>query len=583
MKVKTIGIDLAKEVFGVHGVDARGKSLVHKRVSRKHLLGLLAKLEPCLVGMEACGSAHHWAREIEKLGHTVKLMSPQFVAPYRKGNKNDPNDAEAICEAVTRPSMRFVPIKSEAQQDLQALHRVREQLLKSRTALVNQVPGLLGEHGIVAPRGIAHLRRLMVEILAEPASRGLSGLFGETLFEIAERLRFLDERIRTYDLRIGRVFAHDERCQRLTKVEGVGPLVSRPVNKCSIADAAFDLMGGFGPAEGFGIFVPVGQEAGDGLLQARDAVEAAAANGLRGDQAEPALDQVEPRGAGRGEVQMEARVRDQPLFDRGMLVGSVVVADQMQLQLGIALGQRLQEDDELGVPMAPVATPMDLAAGHLQRSEQAGGAVAQVIMGHADGQPGPHRQRRLGAVKRLNLRLFVHAQHQRALRRVQIEPDDIGQLGVELRVAAELEGFDPVRLEPILLPDAMDCGRRQPDLLGQAPRAPMGRRLGLAQRRADYRLLLGRGNPPRAAHTRLGAQPIESRAPIAPPPQTNRGLGYPKPRCQTADTLTRRAAQHHPRSGRQRLRDTLRPQPVLQLGSICSAYFHPASLYAHPE
>ena len=140
-------------------------------LARKHLLGLLAKLEPCLVGMEACGSAHHWAREIEKLGHTVKLMSPQFVKPYRKGNKNDPNDAEAICEAVTRPSMRFVPIKSAAQQDLQALHRVREQLLKSRTALVNQVRGLLGEHGIVAPRGIAHLRRLLVEILADPEAQ----------------------------------------------------------------------------------------------------------------------------------------------------------------------------------------------------------------------------------------------------------------------------------------------------------------------------------------------------------------------------------------------------------------------------
>jgi hypothetical protein len=153
--------------------------------------------------------------------------------------------------------------------------------------------------------------------------------------------------------------------------------VLRPVNKCSIADAAFDLIGGFGPTEGFGVFVPVGQEAGDGLLQARDAVEAAAANGLRGDQAEPALDQVEPRGAGRGEVQMEARVGGQPLFDRGMLVGPVVVTDQMQLQLGIALGQRLQEDDELGVPMAPVATPTDLAAGHLQRGEQAGSAVAQ--------------------------------------------------------------------------------------------------------------------------------------------------------------------------------------------------------------
>jgi transposase len=148
------------------------------------------------------------------------------VKPYRKGNKNDPNDAEAICEAVSRPSMRFVPVKSAAQQDVQALHRVREQLLKSRTALVNQVRGLLGEHGIVAPRGIARLCRLLSELLADPEGSGLSGLLGETLVEIAGRLRFLDERIGAYDLRIGRVFAHDERCQRLAKVEGVGPLVA---------------------------------------------------------------------------------------------------------------------------------------------------------------------------------------------------------------------------------------------------------------------------------------------------------------------------------------------------------------------
>ncbi len=226
MKIKTIGIDLAKDVFGVHGVDARGKALVHRRVTRKHLLGLLAKLEPCLVGMEACGSAHHWAREIEQLGHTVKLMSPQFVKPYRKGNKNDPNDAEAICEAVSRPSMRFVPIKSAAQQDVQALHRVREQLLKSRTALVNQVRGLLGEHGIIAPRGIAHARRLLLEILADPERHGLSELFREALQEIAERLRFLDERAGAYDDRIERVFKQDERCKRLAKIEGVGPLVA---------------------------------------------------------------------------------------------------------------------------------------------------------------------------------------------------------------------------------------------------------------------------------------------------------------------------------------------------------------------
>ena len=146
-------------------------------------------------------------------------MSPQFVKPYRKGNKIDPNDAEAICEAVTRPSMRFVPVKSAAQQDVQALHRVREQLLKSRTALVNQVRGLLGKHGIIAPRGIANLRRLLSELLADPESSGLSGLLSETLVEISGRLRFFDERIGAYDLRIGRVFSDDERCQRLARLK----------------------------------------------------------------------------------------------------------------------------------------------------------------------------------------------------------------------------------------------------------------------------------------------------------------------------------------------------------------------------
>jgi transposase len=142
---------------------------MRKRLVRKHLLEFMSKLPACLVGLEACTSAHYWARELGQLGHRVKLMSPRFVKPYRKSEKNDANDAEAICEAVARPSMRFVPIKSAAQQDLQALHRVREQLLKSRTALVNQVRGLLAEHGIVAPRGIARARRLLVETLTEPS------------------------------------------------------------------------------------------------------------------------------------------------------------------------------------------------------------------------------------------------------------------------------------------------------------------------------------------------------------------------------------------------------------------------------
>ena len=229
VKVTTIGIDVAKDVFGLHGVDGEGRVAFKKRLVRSRLLEFLSKLPPCLVGIEACSSAHYWARKIEQLGHRVRLMSPRFVKPYRKSDKNDANDAEAICEAVTRPSMRFVPIKSEAQHEVQALHRVREQLLKSRTALVNQVRGLLAEHGIVAPQGIARARRLLLEILADPERHGLSGLFSETLQEMAERLRFLDERVGGYDDRIERVFKQDERCRRLAKIEGVGPLVATAV------------------------------------------------------------------------------------------------------------------------------------------------------------------------------------------------------------------------------------------------------------------------------------------------------------------------------------------------------------------
>ncbi len=144
MKVTTIGIDLAKDVFGLHGVDGEGRVTFKRRLVRSRLLEFLSQLPRCLVGLEACSSAHYWAREIERLGHRVRLMSPRFVKPYRKSDKNDANDAEAICEAVTRASMRFVPIKSEAQHEVQALHRVREQLLKSRTALVNQVRGPSG-------------------------------------------------------------------------------------------------------------------------------------------------------------------------------------------------------------------------------------------------------------------------------------------------------------------------------------------------------------------------------------------------------------------------------------------------------
>jgi transposase len=225
MKTTTLGIDLAKSIFRVHGVDARGVAVLRRQFTRRQLLPFLMKLSPCLVGMEAGPGAHFWVREISKFGHQVQLMSPHLVKPYVKGNKNDANDAAAICEAVGRPSMRFVPNKSTAQQDVQALHRIRAQLIKWRTALANEIRGLLAEYGVVVTRGIAPLRR-MLPVIIEDSENRLSGLFREMLIEMAERLRGLDERIRQYDLRVARVFGQDERCQRLAKVEGVGPLTA---------------------------------------------------------------------------------------------------------------------------------------------------------------------------------------------------------------------------------------------------------------------------------------------------------------------------------------------------------------------
>jgi transposase len=223
MKVTRLGIDLAKSVFRMHGVDERGVMVLRRQLTRKQLLPLVAKLPPCLIGLEACAGAHHWAREFEQFGHTVKLMSGHFVAPYRKSQKNDGNDAEAICEAVSRPSMRFVPVKKAAQQDVQALHRIRSQLIKWRTALANEIRGLLAEYGIVVSKGMAPLRRALPSILEDEAGK-LSGFFREMLHEMGDRLKLLDERLRQYDRRVERIFGQDERCQRLAQVEGVGPL-----------------------------------------------------------------------------------------------------------------------------------------------------------------------------------------------------------------------------------------------------------------------------------------------------------------------------------------------------------------------
>ena len=225
MQITTVGIDLAKNVFRLHGCDAQGRPVLRKQLARRQLLSFVANLPRCLVAMEACASAHYWAREIEKLGHQVRLISPRFVKPYVKANKNDASDAEAICEAASRPSMRFVAVKSTAQQEVQAVHRVRQQLVKTRTALVNQARGLLAEFGIVVAQGVGRLRRALPTIL-EDRENGLSGVMRELLGEIGERLRFIDDRLHKYDLTIQRLFRQDERCQRVAAVEGVGPLVA---------------------------------------------------------------------------------------------------------------------------------------------------------------------------------------------------------------------------------------------------------------------------------------------------------------------------------------------------------------------
>ncbi len=168
MQVTIAGIDLAKNVFCLHGCDTNGKPVLRKQLARRQILGFLANLPRCLVAMEACASAHYWAREIEHLGHQVRLIGPRFVKPYVKTNKNDASDAEAICEAAGRPTMRLVAVKSTAQQDVQAVHRVRQQLMKNRTALVNQARGLLAEYGIVVAQGVARLRRALPTILRFP-------------------------------------------------------------------------------------------------------------------------------------------------------------------------------------------------------------------------------------------------------------------------------------------------------------------------------------------------------------------------------------------------------------------------------
>jgi transposase len=228
MKFTRCGLDIAKQVFQVHGVNERGVVQGRKTLARAKVLEFFAQLPPCLVGMEACGGAHYWARQLSQLGHTVKLMAAQFVKPYRKGGKNDPNDAEAICEAVGRPNMHFVAVKSEEQQAVLMVHRARSLVVANRTALVNQIRGLLGEFGVVVRPGVASLRRQLPQIL-QNAESGLPPLAREVLAGLLEQFRELDEHLRQYDLKIRELAQQSEPARRLMQIESIGPMTATAI------------------------------------------------------------------------------------------------------------------------------------------------------------------------------------------------------------------------------------------------------------------------------------------------------------------------------------------------------------------
>ncbi|WP_431113013.1 IS110 family transposase [Variovorax paradoxus] len=235
MKITTVGIDLAKNVFQVHGVDEHGKAVLKKQLRRDQVAAFFVNLPPCLIGMEACGSAHHWARKLEGMGHAVRLMAPQFVKPYVKTNKNDAADAEAICEAVGRPNMRFVPVKNIEQQAVLALHRVRQAFVRARTAQANQIRGLLGEFGIVIPQGIGYIANRVPELI-EDGANDLPGAFRLLVQRLLDHFKDLDRQVEELEAKIQAWHRGSELSRKLAEVPGIGPITASAL-VASIGDA----------------------------------------------------------------------------------------------------------------------------------------------------------------------------------------------------------------------------------------------------------------------------------------------------------------------------------------------------------
>lgn len=234
-EITTIGVDLAKNVFQLHGADQLGRAVLRKQLKRAQFLSFFVNLPPVLVAMESCSSAHHWARQLSKLGHRVRLIAPQFVKPFVQGSKNDVSDAHAICEAAMRPTMRFVPVKTIEQQSTLALHRARQGLIRARTAQINQIRALMGEFGWVSPQG---LQQLLAHLPAqlEQARETVPAVFIELIEQLRGQLLSLSERIETITKLIAQTISNDPVAQRLQTIPGIGPL-SASALAASVGDA----------------------------------------------------------------------------------------------------------------------------------------------------------------------------------------------------------------------------------------------------------------------------------------------------------------------------------------------------------
>ena len=228
MNVKLLAIDIAKNIFQLHGADGSGKAVLKKKLRRKELLSFIGNFPICVIAMEACGGSNYWARQFRKFGHEVKLISPQYVKPFVTSNKNDRNDAKAIAEAASRPEMKFVPIKRIEHQDIQNIHSVRQRLIVQRTALSNQIRGILGEYGVCLAQGISRLKMELPMIL-EDGENELTAQTREIISELQEEFLLLEARIKQYDKKIEACFDASEACQRIGEIEGIGVVTATAV------------------------------------------------------------------------------------------------------------------------------------------------------------------------------------------------------------------------------------------------------------------------------------------------------------------------------------------------------------------